>query len=66
MTPFAHLLARGHRLRLELGSDPRALAAPADQGFVYFEVAGPPYAARNTISHLSASLRLSVRGTPPW
>jgi uncharacterized protein len=66
MTPFAHLLACGHRLRLELGSDPRALAAPADQGFVYFEVAGAPYAARNTISHPSASLRLAVRGTPPW
>jgi uncharacterized protein len=60
------LLRRGHRLRLELGSDPRTLAAPPEQGFVYFEVAGPPYPARNTVSHPDATLRLSVRGEPPW
>jgi predicted acyl esterase len=66
LTPFAQLLRRGHRLRLELGSDPRTLAAPPEQGFVYFEVAGPPYPARNTVSHPDATLRLSVRGEPPW
>jgi predicted acyl esterase len=66
LTPFAQLLRRGHRLRLELGSDPRTLTAPPEQGFVYFEVAGPPYPARNTVSHPDATLRLSVRGEPPW
>ena len=65
LTPFAQLLRRGHRLRLEVGSDPRALAAPHSQGFVYFEVAGPPYPARNTVCHRDAALRLSMRGAVP-
>jgi predicted acyl esterase len=64
LTPFAHLLRRGHRLRLEVGSDPRLLAAADD--FVYFDVAGPPYPARNTVSHAGAALRLTVRGEVPW
>jgi uncharacterized protein len=64
LTPFAHLLRRGQRLRLEVGSDPRLLAAPDD--FVYFDVAGPPYPARNTVSHAGAALRLTVRGEVPW
>ncbi|PSK95876.1 hypothetical protein CLV63_11339 [Murinocardiopsis flavida] len=66
LTPFAQLLRRGRRLRLELGSDPRRLAAPPDHGFIYFEVAGPPYPARNTVDHAGAELRLSVQGEPPW
>ncbi len=64
LTPFAQLLRRGHRLRLELGSDPHRLAPPGD--FVYFEVAGPPYPARNVVTHSGAALRVGVRGAPPW
>jgi predicted acyl esterase len=64
LTPFAQLLRRGERLRLEIGSDARRLAPSAD--FVYFEVAGPPYPARNTITHGGAELRLTVRGSAPW
>jgi hypothetical protein len=60
--------AAGHgrrQRRAHVGGDPRTPAAPPEQGFVYFEVAGPPYPARNTVSHLDATLRLSVRGEPP-
>lgn len=64
LTPFAQLLRRGDRLRLEIGSDARRLAPSAD--FVYFEVVGPPYPARNTITHAGAELRLTVRGSAPW
>jgi predicted acyl esterase len=63
LTPFAQQLDPGDRLRLELGSDPRLLA-PSDD-FVSFEVAGPPYAARNTVRHQGAELRLSVRPDLP-
>jgi uncharacterized protein len=63
LTPFAQLLDPGGRLRLELGSDPRLLA-PSDD-FVSFEVAGLPHAARNTVRHQGAELRLSVRPDLP-
>jgi hypothetical protein len=32
---------------------------------VSFDVAGPPYAARNTVHHQGAELRLSMRPDPP-
>ncbi len=67
LTPFAQLVRAGHRLVLEIGSDPQRLAPPADQGYVYFATAGPPYPARNTVFHDDTSyLELTVRGTPPW
>lgn len=63
LTPFAQLVRAGHRLVLELGSDPHRLAPPADD-YVYFGMAGPPYPARNTVH--GAELELTVRGEPPW
>jgi uncharacterized protein len=69
LTPFAHLIPAGHRLQLELGSNPDRLAAPASEGFVYFPTAGPPYPARNTVMHGTTEpsrLELSVRGAAPW
>ncbi len=47
--PFANLFAAGHRVRLELSSDPVKMAPPPDSRFVYFPHLGPPYPARNDI-----------------
>ncbi|MEU7800508.1 CocE/NonD family hydrolase [Micromonospora arborensis] len=69
LAPFAEMVPAGARLLLELGSDPSALAAPADQGYVYFATAGPPYPARNTVGHGGTEpsrLDLTVRGATPW
>ena len=65
MSYFAvsQLVAAGHRLVLELGSDPHRLAPPAGD-YVYFAMADPAYAARNTVH--GAELELTVRGEPPW
>lgn len=68
LAPFAQLLRPGHRLVLEIGSDPRRLAPPAGQGYVYFDSAGPPYPARNTVFHDDVEpgrLELAVRGRVP-
>lgn len=62
--PFAQLLREGHRLVLEIGSDPKRLAPAAKDRFVYFGNAGTPYPALNTIHHTAADrsvLLLSVR-----
>ncbi|MFC5828115.1 CocE/NonD family hydrolase [Nonomuraea insulae] len=64
LAPFAQLVRAGHRLQLEIGSDPVRLAPPASD-YVYFGMAGPPYAARNTVLH-GSRLELSVRGELPW
>ncbi|MGV9351303.1 CocE/NonD family hydrolase [Streptomyces spiralis] len=69
LTPFAQLLRRGHQLLLEIGSDPRRLAPRADEPYMYFEMAGPPYAARNTVFHGAdepSQIELTVRGPKPW
>jgi putative CocE/NonD family hydrolase len=49
--PFAQLLRRGHRLELEIGSDPKLLAPGSRDRFVYFGNAGTPYPALNTVLH---------------
>lgn len=49
--PFAQLLKKGHRLVLDIGSDPKLLAPPAKDRFVYFGSAGTPYPALNTVHH---------------
>lgn len=49
--PFAQLLKKGHRLVLEIGSDPKLLAPEAKDRFVYFGSAGTPYPALNTVLH---------------
>ncbi|MCV0397189.1 MAG: CocE/NonD family hydrolase [Rhizobiaceae bacterium] len=64
--PFAQLLRKGHRLVLEIGSDPARLAPGTKDRFVYFGNAGTPYPALNTIHHSGGDhslLRLTVR--PP-
>jgi predicted acyl esterase len=65
LTPFAQLLRAGHRLILEIGSDPNRLAPPSRE-YVYFGMAGAPYPARNTVFHDGvSSVEFTVRGAPP-
>ena len=62
--PFAQLLRKGHRLILEIGSDPKRLAPGTKDKFVYFGNAGTPYSALNTVHHSASGqsvLRLTVR-----
>ena len=49
--PFAQLLRRGHRLELEIGSNPKLLAPGSRERFVYFGNAGTPYPALNSVLH---------------
>jgi hypothetical protein len=44
-------LKKGHRLVLEIGSNPKLLAPGAKDRFVYFGSAGTPYPALNTVLH---------------
>jgi uncharacterized protein len=62
--PFAQLLQKGHRLVLELGSNPTLLAPRKQDRFVYFGSAGTPYPALNSIHHghpRGSTLVLTVR-----
>ena len=55
LTPTANLFKKGHRLLLEIGSQPDLLAANAFEGFIFFPYHAPPYPARNTIFHGGSS-----------
>lgn len=51
LTPTSNLFKQGHRLILEIGSQPDLLETNAFEGFIFFSYQAPPYAARNTIYH---------------
>ncbi|HAG97859.1 MAG TPA: hypothetical protein DDW33_13625 [Ktedonobacter sp.] len=51
LTPTANLFKRGHRLLLEIASQPELLETNAFEGFIFFPYHAPPYPARNTIFH---------------
>jgi uncharacterized protein len=51
LTPTSNLFKRGHRLLLEIGSQPELLETNAFEGFIFFPYDAPPYPARNTVFH---------------
>jgi predicted acyl esterase len=62
LTVSANLFRRGHRLLLEVGSRTDLIGATFAEGFVYFDLDAPPYAARNTLhAGEDTYLEISVR-----
>lgn len=51
LTPTSNLFKKGHRLLLEIASQPELLETNAFEGFIFFPYQAPPYPARNTIFH---------------
>jgi len=51
LTPTSNLFRKGHRLLLEIASQPDLLETNAFEGFIFFPYDAPPYPARNTIFH---------------
>lgn len=51
LTPTSNLFRKGHRLLLEIASQPELLETNAFEGFIFFPYHAPPYPARNTIFH---------------
>ncbi len=60
LTPGPTLLQPGDRLRLDVASRLDLLRSNVSQGYVHFDMPGPPYFARNTL-HYGAGTYLTVQ-----